>query len=52
MVFFNNSDIIARSLTKFGMVNDVSNEAVNLDQFLAKATNIGSLGEVRVACLK
>eukprot|EP01035_Chromulina_nebulosa_P020825 gene20825-26993_t len=43
MVFFNVDDIIARSLSKFGIVNDVSSENVNLDQFLAKATNIGSL---------
>ena len=53
MVFFNVDDIIARSLSKFGIVNDVSSENVNLDQFLTNATNIGSLlGQVRVAYFK
>lgn len=48
IVIFNVSDSIAKSLAKFGILNDVSSDLVNLDQFLAKATNLASV-EVRVA---
>ena len=47
MVFFNLSNSIANSFNKYGIRNDTSSDLLNLDYFLCRGTNIGSIPEVR-----